>query len=313
MNEEFAREVKEGLSAKPKYLSSKWFYDEIGDQLFVNIMNMPEYYLTDAEFEIFSEQTTEIVRALTEDVSKMALYELGAGDGTKTIELLKSMNSNEFVYHPIDISQNALDNLKVRLHNELPEIEAKPLQGEYFQVLDSLSVDNATNKVILFLGSNLGNMYDDVAKEFMGQLAQSMQSGDKLLLGLDKIKSVDVVLPAYNDKQGYTRDFNLNLLSRINKELDGDFDVASFQHVPKYDEESGIASSALVSSKKQKVNIGKISKTFHFEEGEPIHTEISRKYDLQILDKVIEGSGLRIIREFNDSRKYFMNVLLIKS
>ncbi len=312
MNEAFANEVEFGLSAKPKRLSSKWFYDHIGDDLFVKIMNMPEYYLTDAEFEIFSTQTEEIVESLKGDHSGVAIYELGAGDGTKTIELLKAMNPAHFTYHPIDISQNALDNLKLRLEKELPEIKVKPLQGEYFKVLGNLSSDTGTNKVILFLGSNLGNMYDDMAKDFMSQLADSMQSGDKLLLGLDKIKSKDIVLPAYNDKQGYTRDFNLNILHRINKELGGDFKVSEFKHSPKYDEQTGIASSALVSSKKQQVRIELLDMTVDFEAGEPIHTEISRKYDLEILNKVIEGSGLSIMNEFNDARNYFMNVLLKK-
>lgn len=312
MNLEFAKEVKAGLSANPKHLSSKWFYDKRGDELFVKIMNMPEYYLTDSEFEIFSTQTDKIVRALKGESSRMAIYELGAGDGTKTIELLKALNPNHFTYYPIDISQNALDNLNRRLEHELPKIEVKPLHGEYFKVLGNLGENKETNKVILFLGSNLGNMHDDIAKDFVSQLAESMESGDKLLMGLDKIKPEHIVLPAYNDKQGYTREFNLNLLHRINRELNGNFDVSSFEHKPKYDEQTGIASSVLVSTKNQQVRIESLELTVDFTEGEPIHTEVSRKYDRSILDKVIEGSGLSVLHEFNDSRNYFMDVVLIK-
>ena len=311
MNQEFAKEVREGLSSSPKHLSSKWFYDKIGDDLFVKIMNMPEYYLTDAEFEIFSEQTSEILDSIQSEEEKIELYELGAGDGTKTIQLLRAMNSNNFTYHPIDISQNALEQLEQRLKLELPEVEVNPLQGEYFGVLENLT--SKRKKVILFLGSNLGNMYDKTATAFMTQLAAQMQTGDKLLLGLDKMKSKSIVLPAYNDEQGYTRDFNLNLLKRINKEFGADFNVEQFEHAPNYAEETGIASSALISKSKQSVTIKNLDSTFEFEEKEPIHTEISRKYNLEILENLIADSGLEIKKEFNDSRNYFMNVLLVKN
>jgi len=311
MNLQFAEEIIEGLSSTPKQLSSKWFYDKIGDGLFVKIMNMPEYYLTDAEYEIFSKQTSAILDEFEVNKSQLELYELGAGDGTKTIQLLKAMDPKNFTYHPIDISENALNQLQERLAKELPEVSVAPVQGEYFEVLESLSKNES--KIILFLGSNLGNMHDDVAKQFIKQLAEQMQAGDKLLLGLDKMKSKAIILPAYNDKQGYTEAFNLNLLSRINSEFDADFNLAQFEHRPNYDEETGIASSALVSKCRQTVNIKSLDKTFEFEENESIQTEISRKYNLDILENVFAGSGLAIKKEFNDSRNYFMNVLLEKN
>lgn len=308
MNEAFAKHVGEGLSATPKYLSSMYFYDEKGDELFMEIMNMPEYYLTDAEMEIFQHQSDRMIACFPEQPFDMV--ELGAGDGTKTIELLKEMEHIRFTYKPIDISENVLEHLEEKLSNELPWLEVQPLQGEYFGALKELS---SRRKVILFLGSNIGNLTDEKARSFISQLADKMQQDDLLIMGVDLKKSKQIVGPAYNDAEGITARFNLNVLDRINSELDGDFDLEAFSHEPDYNEETGIASSYLKSEKAQTVTIGALNRTFSFEAGERIHTEISRKYDRTTLDRILEGSGLGIAEELNDSRNYFADFLLIKN
>jgi L-histidine N-alpha-methyltransferase len=307
---QFASDVDEGLSGSPKKISSKYFYDKAGDALFVKIMHMPEYYLTRSEFEIFSQQTQELIDAFDFGDQPFQLIELGAGDGTKTIELLRGLGSKPITYVPIDISKNALNQLSMRLSKELPDLTVEPQQGEYFEALGKLQKE--VPKVVLFLGSNMGNLLDDQAKEFLKGLSEAMGEQDKLLLGLDLKKSTELVLPAYNDAQGYTREFNLNVLRRINRELGADFDVSGFQHLPSYDEQTGVASSHLLCTKQQSVTIAALNKTFQFEEGEEVHTEISRKYDLKTLEEIISTSGLKVKTVFKDSNEYFMDVLLGK-
>ena len=197
------------------------------------------------------------------------------------------------------------------MENLFPDLEIDPQQGDYFQVLDALFLSSKP-KVILFIGSNLGNMQDEVATGFLNKISTHLKRNEKLLLGVDLIKSKAIVLPAYNDAAGITRDFNLNLLKRINRELDADFDLENFEHSPEYTEEEGIAKSFLKSKKKQTVHIKELNKSFHFEENELIHTEISRKYNDQILENLLEDTSLKITDKFLDSRKYFADYILTK-
>ena len=313
-NDTFLKDIQKGLSQDPKYISSHYFYDKAGDELFQQIMEMPEYYLTNAELEIFSEQSEDLIRSF--DISKnekFELIELGAGDGQKTQHLLKTLLEKDFnfKYIPVDISQNSLSVITERMENLFPDLEIDPQQGDYFQVLDALFLSSKP-KVILFIGSNLGNMQDEVAKGFLNKISTHLKRNEKLLLGVDLIKSKEIVLPAYNDAAGITRDFNLNLLKRINRELDADFDLENFEHAPEYTEEEGIAKSFLKSKKKQTVHINELNKSFHFEENELIHTEISRKYSDQILENLLEDSSLKITDKFLDSRKYFADYILTK-
>ncbi len=310
--QEFAREVDEGLSDTPKRLSSKYFYDEKGDQLFVKIMGMPEYYLTRSEFQIFSEQTDDLIKAFgVKPGENFDLYELGAGDGTKTIELLKGLKGYQFTYKPIDISEHAIATLQKRISKELPDVAVEGKQGEYFQVLSSLASE--TPKVILFMGSNIGNMLDDVANSFLRQLSASMNTGDKLLIGVDLKKPASVILPAYNDAQGYTREFNLNLLDRINRELGGDFDRSKFEHAPRYDEETGLAESYVESTEGQSVKIKTLDREFKFEKGEKIFVEISRKYDDATIEAIAKNTEFEIVERFYDRDKLFSDIVFEKA
>jgi L-histidine N-alpha-methyltransferase len=308
--ETFSLDVDKGLSANIKSLPSMYFYDKKGDELFVKIMKMPEYYLADAELEIMNSQTKEVIRSFGMNGEHFEIIELGAGDGLKVIKLLKQLNGSNFTYAPVDISGNAIRKLENRLVKEIPGLNIKGQQGEYFEVLDSIKT--VTKKVILFLGSNIGNLTDSLACDFMMRTSESMTLHDKLFVGFDLKKDTKIIEPAYNDPHGYTREFNLNLLRRINNELGGDFDVNNFRHKPEYDEENGIALSFLESTKDQNVTIEATGKTYHFAKGERIHTEVSRKYDLKTIKKITENTGLVIKDVFYDSRRYFMDVLFEK-
>ena len=242
------------------------------------------------------------------------IIELGAGDGTKTKELLKELlkQGYKFDYTPIDISDNALTLLKANLLTEMPTLNVVPKQGDYFEVLSSFK-ESKRKKVILFLGSNIGNLTDDLSAKFLNELNQNINSGDCLLLGVDLIKDVNVVLPAYNDEQGITSRFNLNLLDRINKELDANLNVSKFKHVPEYTKEEGIAKSYLVSTEDQIVKISGVNKFFEFKSGEKIHTEISRKYNDDIVDDILKGTDFTITNKIMDSKAYFADYILKKN
>jgi dimethylhistidine N-methyltransferase len=310
--EQFKQDVLFGLSQNPKHIPSKYFYDKKGDELFVRIMNMPEYYLTRAEMEIFQEQSRDIISSF--DIRKgeeIEVVELGAGDGTKTIHILFELIRSRvtFKYVPIDISSNALTGLEHRMKEEIPELEITSLHGDYFQMLSDLK-KSPNRKIILFLGSNIGNMSDEQAKLFIASLSRNLNKGDKIVLGVDLIKAKEVVLPAYNDAAGITRDFNLNLLERMNRELDADFDLSAFVHDPEYHESEGIAKSFLKSTKQQVVTIRSIGKQFAFDKDERIHTEISRKYNDRILETIIDSSPLAVQQCFTDQQSWFGDYII---
>ena len=312
MKNTFKKEVQQGLDSTPKTLPSKYFYDEKGDALFVKIMNSPEYYLTRCEFDIFKNKTQELINSFDiEKDSYFELIELGAGDGLKTKELLKVLVNEKynFDYLPIDISSNALSLLKEDLKTEIPDLSIKTKQGDYFDVLDSLKTSKKP-KVILFLGSNIGNMSDELASKFIYNLGTNLNLGDKLLLGVDLIKSEEIVGPAYNDSQGVTAKFNINLLDRINKDLEGNFDTKQFKHQPEYDEKEGIAKSFIMSTANQSVEIKAIGKTYHFTKGEKIHTEISRKYNDELIQKIITDTDFSLKTKIMDSKAYFADYIL---
>jgi dimethylhistidine N-methyltransferase len=311
MLNQFKKEVIQGLSkTTQKTLPSKYFYDKKGDDLFVQIMALPEYYLTRAEMEIFQEKTNEIIAALQLDKNKKySIVELGAGDGTKTIHLLRELINLEcdFEYLPVDISINALDGIKSFLNDELPTLVVKPNHNDYFKALESLKQDGTT-KIILFLGSNIGNLIDEQATEFIYQLGSNLEKGDKIILGVDLKKSQDIILPAYNDKQGITAEFNLNLLDRINNELGANFDRNNFAHAPIYDENIGIAKSYIKSLAKQTVTLDEIE--FHFEKDELIHTEVSRKYDDSVVKQILSKTDITWEHKITDANNFFADYIL---
>lgn len=311
----FKKDVYEGLKTFPKFLSSKYIYDRTGDKLFQDIMNLEEYYLTDCEFEILNSFKNEIASLFEEKVNGFDLIELGAGDGKKTKVLLKHFTDRGFLfrYKPIDISQNAIDQLEANLINEIPGIKVAPEKGEYFEVLERIKAHDSRKKVIMVLGSNIGNLLHPKAIEFLSKLKDSMTPGDILFMGFDLKKDPQTVLDAYNDKDGVTAAFNKNLLHRINRELGGNFNPDKFKHWEVYDPESGTAKSYLVATEPMIVKITGIDLEIKFEAWETIHTEISQKYTEKVIQWLASESGLRIVDSFSDSKSYYSNYAFEKS
>src|SRR5436190_2747235 len=227
---QFAEDVLRGLSSTPKALSSKYFYDDEGSRLFQEIMKLPEYYLTGCESEIFSQQGEAIYAAFANGDNAFDLIELGAGDGTKTALLVEGFlkHNADISYSPIDISQEALDALTKKFTAEFPTLKMETLNGDYFKILKSLKNGGGRRKVLLFLGSNIGNFSREQSVDFFRQLRGVMNDNDLLLIGFDLQKDPHVIAAAYDDHQGVTARFNLKLLTRINRELGGDLDVEKF-------------------------------------------------------------------------------------
>ncbi|RDY58948.1 L-histidine N(alpha)-methyltransferase [Flagellimonas nanhaiensis] len=309
----FEQEVYEGLTTYPKHLSSKYFYDEVGDKLFQDIMAMPEYYLTDSEFNILEKHKEDIVQLFSND-GPFSLFELGAGDGKKTKILLRHLVDQNIVfdYRPIDISQNALDNLEVSIKKEIPEVEINTIQGTYFDTLRDINKINGKRKVILFLGSNIGNLLHEKAVEFLQELRDSINEQDYVFIGFDMKKNPQTILDAYNDKAGITEAFNKNLLARINREMGADFDLDKFLHWEVYDPETGTAKSYLVSKEDQHVFIENLQLKVSFKSWETIHTEISQKYDDEVVEWLASKAGLKVVSSFTDNKVSYKNYIFKK-
>ncbi|MGX1928859.1 L-histidine N(alpha)-methyltransferase [Flagellimonas sp. 2504JD4-2] len=310
----FEEEVYEGLTSFPKHLSSKYFYDEIGDKLFQDIMAMPEYYLTNSEFDILEANKASIADLFKKEGEPFSLFELGAGDGKKTKILLRYFLEQDisFDYRPIDISQNALDQLEASIKEEIPEIEVNTLQGTYFDTLRDIGNTNGRRKVILFLGSNMGNLLHPQAIEFLKNMRDSINENDIIFMGLDQKKDPQTILDAYNDKTGITEAFNKNILTRINSEMGGNFNLDKFLHWEVYDPETGTAKSYLVSKETQMVRIESLDLEIRLNAWETIHTEISQKYDDAIVEWLAEQANLKIVTHFTDDKQWFKNYVFKK-
>ena len=308
---QFAEDVLDGLSSTPKTLSSRYFYDDEGTRLFQRIMELPEYYLTRAELKIFTEQKEAIGEAFTSGAEAIDLVELGAGDGTKTAVLIDHLLKKDvdLTYSPIDISQEANDVLSERFHLQFPDLRIRPHTGDYFKVLDSLRNSNGRRKVLLFLGSNIGNFLQEKALDFFGRLRDVMNPDDRLFIGFDMQKDPRVIVAAYDDAQGVTSEFNLNLLRRINRELGGDFDTTKFSHYAQYRPAECAARSFLISREKQIVSIAALDRSFEFDQWEAIFMEISQKYTHPMIEEFAEKSGFEIEKEFYDAENFYVNSL----
>lgn len=305
----FSEDVKTGLSSSPKYLSSKYFYDDKGSRIFQQIMEMPEYYLTDAEFEILSQQPAEIYQALGFD-RHFNIVELGAGDGKKTLEFLRYLVDNQvdFTYMPIDISEEAINLLSADLRNKLPGLDIQPQLGDYFKILEKVVTQDAPN-LFMFLGSNIGNYLPEAAEDLLRVIRGYMHPEDLLLIGFDLQKNPLTIAAAYNDAQGITREFNLNLLDRINRELGGDFDRKFFEFYSYYNPLNGEVRSFIVSLRDQGVKLEALNQEFSFTEGEWVYTELSRKYSLEEIHQLAAHCGFAVKKDFTDTRNYFTDSL----
>ena len=262
---DFAYDVLVGLSERPKRLSSRYFYDDEGSRLFQQIMDSPEYYLTDAEREILETRAADILRRSMGE--PFDLVDLGAGDGAKTCILLEHLleSGADVRYVPIDISEGAMRSLADSLLSRLPGLKMSGLVSEYVDGVHWLGAHaEGRAKLVLFLGSNIGNFNAGQARAFLRRLWSSLEEGDRVLMGFDLKKDIDRLLGAYNDKRGITARFNLNLLARINRELGANFDLDKFRNFGTYDVFSGAMESYLVSLEEQQVFVPAVAQKFHF-------------------------------------------------
>lgn len=307
----FAEDVRAGLSAHPKRLFPKYFYDALGSQLFDAICLLPEYYLTRAENEILTRHADEIIKEV--DGHDISLIEMGSGSASKTRLIIEALlkRQSELLFIPVDISASALETSSRVLLQSYPNLRINAYASDYYDALAALSNPQRGRTLALFLGSNIGNFDAEEAHTFLRHLRRVLRAGDALLLGADLRKSPAILEAAYDDSLGVTSAFNLNQLARINRELDANFDLRAFHHHVIYNEERARVEVYLVSRHTQTASIGKLRMEIHFDEGERIHTENSYKYDLDTLSSLAHATGYTRARTWLDEREQFSSNLFL--
>ncbi|MGQ3888152.1 L-histidine N(alpha)-methyltransferase [Legionella sp. CNM-1927-20] len=302
-------DILNGLASKKKFISSKYFYDEKGSELFNKITRHPDYYLTNCELEILQNHKADIAGLLNQQ--SFNLIELGPGEGIKSRILIEQFlqDSLDFTYYTIDISNKYLNQIINQYNQELPDVKLVALNSDYLKGLQWIKTQSKRKNLLLFLGSSIGNFNYEHTQTFLNEIWTYLQDEDYLLIGFDLRKDIDVLLRAYNDSDGITRAFNFNLLHRLNQELGANFDPALFYHYAPYNVYSGAMESYLISSQDQTVFIKALDKSFHFSEFEPIHLEFSYKYLLSQINNFASKSGFSIVKNFFDSKNYFVDSL----
>ena len=287
--QQMVRDVREGLTKSPKQLSPKYFYDERGSELFEEITQLPEYYLTRAERMLLERRISEIITA----VRPCSLVELGAGSATKTRIILDEMRSNGCAecYVPVDVSKEFLEAAAVQLRADYVDVQVMPLVSDITEPFALPPVASPT--LVAFLGSTIGNFQREEAVRLLSHIAGEMGPSDRFLLGADLIKDPAIINRAYNDSSGVTAAFNLNILERLNRELGANFPVGEYEHRAFYSSENHRVEMHLIARTAHKVTIPEIGE-ISFEKGESIRTELSYKYDRPILEDMLSASGLSI-------------------
>lgn len=307
------KSVLEGLMRRDKYISSRFLYDGEGSRLFQRIMKMPEYYLYQAEFEILRDQGNRIVESLPFKDRPFRVVELGAGDGSKTIELLRWLMKNDLFrgYWPVDISSEATKTLGIRLAEKIPALKVYPVNGNYDrELVRMIPSDEAV--LLLFLGSNIGNFNREKIQELMLKFGSHLKTGDAVLVGFDLKKHPEIIRRAYDDAEGITSSFNMNLLTRFNREMGADFKTEQFDFYSFYDPISGEVRSYLISLCRQEVHFPYSGVTVVFEKNEPIHTEISKKFDLPEIEQLFGESGFHDLQIWKDENEYYADALAVR-
>ncbi len=307
--EDLAEAVRAGFAATPKTLPCRFFYDAEGSAIFEEICALPEYYLTRAEDEILARHADEILSLVPQGSQ---IVELGSGSGTKTRHLIAAAirRNGRAHYLPIDISRSALEGAAVSLLSEFETLRIDAVEAEYREGLERLSTPGRAPRLYLWLGSNVGNFDRDEAAHFLGELSEHMESDDRLVLGVDRKKPEGILVPAYDDAQGVTARFNLNLLERVARELDARFDPSCFRHVALWNDAEGRIEMHLESRVDQTVRIEKLDLDVSFAEGERIHTENSYKYDDAQIEELARAAGLSMRRTFTDEQSLFSTCVL---
>jgi L-histidine N-alpha-methyltransferase len=307
LEDEFAREVRAGLTrAGQKTLPCRYLYDDVGSALFEAITFLPEYGLTRADARLVWRHAEEIAARVP---GRVIVAELGSGTGAKTRAILERFGSRQAAYYPIDVSRAALD----RCARELAALGTiVPLELNYLEGLRNVAERRAGDEslLVLFLGSTIGNFEPEDAADFLASVRECLEPGDAVLLGTDLVKPHEQMLAAYDDPTGVTAAFNLNLLGRINRELDGDFDLRQFQHMACYDVGAQRIEMHLRSRCEQVVRIRKAELVVEFDAGETIWTEVSHKFLPEEIGRLARSAGFRLERQWIDCEWGFAENLM---
>jgi len=299
----FLKDVLEGLASPQKTLPCQYFYDEAGSNLFEQITELPEYYPTRTEISILNTQAEAIAAALGPNA---LLVEYGAGASTKTRILLDALQ-DPAGYVPIDVSEDFLLQTAEALKAEYPDLTVRPIAADFMVEL-GLPDDIEGTPIGFFPGSTIGNLSDPEIGQFLRAARRLLGPDSKFVIGVDLRKSPDILIPAYDDAQGVTAAFNLNLLKRINRDLDANFDLEAFEHQAIWNDEASRIEMHLRSSKAQIVQIGETE--IEFDADETIHTENSRKFDLTKFVTLIRETGWALRKDWRDDRDFFAVLLL---
>jgi dimethylhistidine N-methyltransferase len=306
ITDKIASSVYEGLLSKPKWLPSWLFYDSAGSRLFDQITHVPEYYLTRTERGILSARAGEIVAKAAGDHA-LRLVELGAGSADKTRLLLNAAAERQdtVFYEPVDVSASALVEAQIRIEDEIPGVLVCPRVQDYTHDLELDSTLPSERRLVLYIGSSIGNFEPGESMLLLERVRAALEPGDCMLLGVDLVKDEPVLLQAYDDAAGVTAAFNRNVLVRLNRELDADFDPASFAHRAIWNAEKSRMEMHLVSEKKQTVWLAGIDLRVSFEAGESIHTENSYKYRPGDAEAMLTKAGFAPEATWMDERGWF--------
>jgi L-histidine N-alpha-methyltransferase len=302
------RDVREGLTASPKTLPPKWFYDATGSDLFDQITRLPEYYPTRAEAAILRAHAADIAASSGADT----LVELGSGTSEKTRILLDAMDQAGALrrFIPFDVDATILESAGAAIGAEYPGVEIDAVCGDFEEHLGKIPL--VGRRLVVFLGSTIGNLTTGPRGEFLAALADTLQPGDTLLLGTDLVKDVDRLVSAYDDAAGVTAAFNKNVLAVVNRELDADFDVAAFDHVARWNPEELRIEMRLRASSAQRVRIAALDLTVDFAAGEEMLTEVSCKFRPEVVAEELAAAGLRRIDWWTDDAGDFGLSLAVK-
>lgn len=291
-------DVLEGLAGTFKELPPKWFYDDLGSELFDQITRLEEYYPTEAERSILQARARDIARVSTADT----LVELGSGTADKTRVLLDAMSATGQLkrFVPFDVSEGILRSSSAELLDEYPGLSIHGVVGDFAHHLDTIPTEGT--RLIALLGGTVGNFNAGERKGLLTDIVSGMSPGDTFLLGTDLVKDPDRLELAYDDPQGVTAAFNKNLLSVLNHRLDGDFDLDAFEHVAMFDVENEWIDLRLRSLRDQTVNLRDLDLEVHFDEGEEMRTEISAKFRKQRVADELQTAGLEMVEWWTDAK-----------
>jgi L-histidine Nalpha-methyltransferase len=300
-------DVIQGLTQTPKTLPCKYFYDDRGSELFEQITDLPEYYPTRTEQSILETYVSEII-ALT---GACELIELGSGSSRKTHTLLTAYSQlpDPLHYYPIDVSAGILRSTALDLLATYPQLNVCGVAGTYERALENLPPRIIENRLLMFLGSTIGNLDDRSRDIFLTQVQQALQPGEFFLLGVDLQKSIDILEAAYNDAQGVTAAFNLNVLRHLNDRFDGNFNLDRFEHVAFFNPTASQIEMHLKSSIEQTVKLKALDLEISLKAGETIHTEISRKFNLPALTDTLTAHALQPLQIWTDPQSWFGLIL----